>query len=108
MAASDDGDHYPRVSPRLVASLLGHPLPLQVRELDAILWRCLGSSTGDVIEATEKFEQAPLPQLRETTKEELIACMDRHDGVRERVWRELGLANRYVLRRLIKKFDLGE
>jgi transcriptional regulator with GAF, ATPase, and Fis domain len=40
------------------------------------------------------------------SREEIAAALERHAGVRERVWRELGLANRYVLKRLMKKHGL--
>ncbi len=34
-------------------------------------------------------------------------AMERHQGVQARVWKELGLKNRFQLRRLIKKFGLA-
>ena len=41
-------------------------------------------------------------------REEIVAALERHASVREKVWRELGLANRYVLKRLMKKHGLLE
>ncbi|MCB9753104.1 MAG: sigma-54-dependent Fis family transcriptional regulator [Myxococcales bacterium] len=38
--------------------------------------------------------------------EELQACLDRHDGQQEPAWRELGLASRHVLARLVKRYGL--
>jgi two-component system nitrogen regulation response regulator GlnG/two-component system response regulator HydG len=38
--------------------------------------------------------------------EVIQASLDRHQGVQDRVWRELGLPNRFVLYRLIKKHGL--
>ena len=34
------------------------------------------------------------------------AALDRHGGQQEPVWRELGLSSRYVLSRLVRKYDL--
>jgi transcriptional regulator with GAF, ATPase, and Fis domain len=33
-------------------------------------------------------------------------CLDEHNGVIEQTWRALGLANRFALVRLIRKYDL--
>ena len=43
---------------------------------------------------------------REASADEIRATMEKHRGVREKVWRELGLPNRYVLQRLIKRHGL--
>jgi hypothetical protein len=42
------------------------------------------------------------------TAEDVRASLERHHGTREKVWRELGLKNRYALKRLIKKFNLAD
>ena len=34
------------------------------------------------------------------------ACLDKHSGRQEPVWRELGLSSRHVLTRLVKKHGL--
>ena len=104
----------PRVDVRLVDAVLGHPLTLQVRELDALLWQCLAESTGDRVElspalATRAAAAPSLEPARDPTSltaEEIRACLDEHDWVQERVWRELGLGSRYVLRRLMRKHGL--
>ena len=43
---------------------------------------------------------------RSLTAEEIRSALDKHHGVREKVWRELGLPNRYVLQRLMKRYGL--
>ena len=40
--------------------------------------------------------------------EQIQAALEKHRGVRERVWRELGMANRYVLQRLMKKLGIDD
>jgi len=55
--------------------------------------------------ATEKLA-APAPRFADVTEEQVRAAMARHDGVRELVWRDLGLSSRYALRRLFAKYGI--
>lgn len=59
--------------------------------------------------------QPPLPAARPADlavdpmsipPEEIQRCLDRHDGRQEPVWRELGLASRHVLTRLVRRHGL--
>ena len=101
----------PRLDVDLMAALLVHPLPLQVRELEALLWDAIAASTGErvrlgpLLEAGA-FEPAGATPPAELTAEAIAAALERHEGHLERVWRDLGLKNRYVLRRLIAKHGL--
>lgn len=85
-----------------------------------MLWRSLVTSPGDVAELTSEVEDelsaavrssarlAVAPRTpKELTAEEVRAALDRANGVQERAWRDLGLANRYVLKRLIRKLGLS-
>jgi transcriptional regulator with AAA-type ATPase domain len=107
-----------RVSVDLVEALLRHPLPLQMRALDALLWRCLAKSPGPEVDVVEDLdlggptdvsdEQGPAGVDPATIDAETLrAALLEHQGVQERVWRALGLQSRYQLRRLLKKHDLG-
>jgi len=107
----------PRLAPELVRALVRRPYTTHVRELDALLWAALTGSTRDQVELTPEVEhaagaspEAPVEAAsvarREPTREEVAACLERHAGVQERAWRELGLANRYVLKRLVQKYGL--
>ena len=108
-----DGAFEPRIAPALVQALTGHQYKTHVRELDGLLWQALASSPGDVIELTEQVRAAldldrppPVAPTPAITAEVLKASLQKHEGVKERVWRDLGLANRYVLKRLLKKHGL--
>ena len=110
-----DSSGIPRVTSSLIEAILHHPLPLQVRELDGILWQCLSDSPGDRVDATEALEEAAqrsdpggggAVDPASLTPEAIQACLDKYDGVQAKVWRELGLPNRYVLRRLVRKHRL--
>ncbi|MFO0748371.1 MAG: sigma 54-interacting transcriptional regulator [Myxococcota bacterium] len=119
----------PRVDLELVSAILRHPLPLQVRELEGLLWNAI-ATTMRAPEGTRLLLPAPpLPAAAapdhagaaepgaapdggpttsptEVDKATLQAALDRHEGRLERVWRDLGLKNRYVLRRLLEKYGL--
>ncbi len=106
-----EGAGEPRLSPKLVSALVRHRYELHVRELEALLWRSLASSKGELLELTDEVRdeldtEAPpeVPAGRpEPTAEELEALLAKHGGVQDRVWRELGLKNRFALRRLLQK-----
>ena len=108
-----DGQLHPRISAKLIALLLESPLPLQVRQIDTIMWQCLAESPGDTLKLAASLRARSTGEPSDAavnpaavSAEELKRCLEKHDGVQERVWRELGLQNRYVLRRLMKKHGL--
>jgi two-component system nitrogen regulation response regulator GlnG/two-component system response regulator HydG len=104
-----------RVSSELAVALVNHLYTTHVRELLAILFRAALESRGEVVELTEGARELlglsgeqPEEPAREVPREAIVAALERHAGVREKVWRELGLPNRYVLKRLMKKYGLGD
>jgi two-component system nitrogen regulation response regulator GlnG/two-component system response regulator HydG len=111
--------HEPRarVHGRLVAALVRHEYTLAVRELETLLWTALATSPGDRLVLTQQVE-ADLDARRtgdvqgraspaDLDPAVVQAVLDKHDGVQERAWRELGLKNRHVLIRLIRKHGLS-
>ena len=81
-------------------------------ELESLLWCALQTSKGRDVDATDdvlaRIAPAPRrsslpPPRRDASPEEIRAAMEKHGGVHEKVWRELGLPNRHVLQRLLKK-----
>lgn len=102
----------PRFSSALARALVMHEYSTHVRELDALLWRAIESSKGDTLELTEEVEQAlDTPKEGKTNPQDLTAddvraALARAGGSREKAWRDLGLANRHVLKRLIKKLGI--
>ncbi len=109
----------PRLSCELVRALVAHDYRTHVRELDALLWASLASSPAERAELTpearealdevgERPSQAPRVDVRELTAETVRAALERAGGVHERAWKELGLANRHVLKRLVAKFGLRD
>jgi DNA-binding NtrC family response regulator len=91
---------------------------LQVRELETLLWDAIAESTGERITRPAAWSRKAAPPSAHTTapdepktpeldRAQIEAAIERHQGVLEKVWRELGLRNRYVLRRLMAKHGIG-
>jgi two-component system nitrogen regulation response regulator GlnG/two-component system response regulator HydG len=105
----------PRLSVPLVRALVAHDYTTHVRELEALLWSSLASSSDGTVELTPAVREelaamsraSPGTDTRGVTAEMLRAAMERHQGVQEKVWRDLGFANRYVLKRLLKKHGMS-
>jgi DNA-binding NtrC family response regulator len=114
-AAWDGKNGEPRMAPALVRALVAHRYTTNVRELDAILLRAVVESRGSALELSDSLatEMVPARPRRPPaaalglTAEEVRAALAKHGGVREKAWRELGLPNRYVLKRLMKKHGIA-
>jgi len=110
----------PRMSAALARALTLHDYTAHARELEALLWQALSTSPGTFLDLTEEVEAlrgaaasgAPSPPAppREVTADEIRQALARHAGVKDRVWRDLGLPSRHALRRLILKhgIEVGE
>lgn len=106
-------DPLPRLEADLVAALLRHQYRHHVRELETLLWEAITTSDGTTIglsrAAKAKLELERSQPKRVATKVTPAMITDslaRHDGVLERVWRDLGLRNRFALRRLMLKHGI--
>jgi two-component system nitrogen regulation response regulator GlnG/two-component system response regulator HydG len=109
----DGASGEPVVSAALIAALLRHRYSHHVRELESLLWCAMTSSTREITVSDELLERlepaaesASDDTRREASAEEIRAAMEKHGGVREKVWRELRLPNRYVLQRLMKRYGM--
>ena len=116
----------PMLAKELAVALVQHLYTTHVRELTNVLFRARLESCGTdggLVELTPGAREMlglahragsgagaqPGAAPRETiTRASLVEALARHDGVRERVWRELGLANRYVLKRLLQKYGIND
>lgn len=115
-AQFSDESGAPRFSADLISALHRHPLPLQIRQLDNFLWQALAFSQGSRVECPPALglsvqaekTQAPVTSPEDISPEALLECLNKHGWVQSKVWRELGLGSRYVLRRLIKKHGLRD
>ncbi len=106
-----------RIEPELVDHLLRRPLPLNVRELDALLWRAMETARGDVLALTEEVradaeaggepESVQSARNAEPTAEEIRGVLDREGGSITRAAKALGLTSRYALYRLLKKHGIA-
>jgi two-component system nitrogen regulation response regulator GlnG/two-component system response regulator HydG len=103
----------PRLSPELVVRLLRHPFTHHVRELDRLIWLALGTAEADYIgltptvEAELKDSAESAVELAELDRETLAKALADHGRSPARAARALGLKNRFVLLRLLKKHGLS-
>ena len=102
----------PRLAPELLIALLGVDYTTNTRQLEGLLWTALASSPANVIALTDDVKSS-LPATDEVPREpgeltvaEIRAALDAHDGHRARAASALGLKNRDVLYRLMKKHGL--
>lgn len=116
-----DGDtrKEPRISPALVSALVQRRYSTHVRELEGLLWRAMSEGRGEWLDVWEGFPPAPTPETEgerpapqgvdplSVSPEAIQACLDKHEGRQEPVWRELGFSSRHVLTRLVKRYGLN-
>ena len=100
----------PRVEPELVEWLLRHRFTTHVRELERLLWVAISTSQDDFIAATPDFLREVAPGLDfeapEPEREAIESALASAKGNVTKAARLLGLRNRYVLYRMMKKVGL--
>ncbi len=102
----------PRVAPDFVARLLRHPFTHHVRELDRLVWLAIGSAEDDFIGVTEALDaelgdaMSPSSAAAQLSRDDLVRALEEHGQRPTRLAKALGLKNRYVLHRLLKKHGL--
>jgi DNA-binding NtrC family response regulator len=104
----------PRVAPALVDRLLRHGFRTNTRELAQLLWQALAESRGDTIELTDGVVRQLAETARTATapdelgRAQIEAALAAAEGNVTRAARALGLKNRFVLYRLMKKLGVGD
>lgn len=110
----------PRVHPNLLEALLCQDLRDNVRAIDRALWRALSTSASRFVEMNWDLEPEPglnrtpdppdgepvFADPRDLDSATIQECLDRLGGNQSRAYKELGLKNRDVLYRLIKKYGI--
>jgi two-component system nitrogen regulation response regulator GlnG/two-component system response regulator HydG len=121
-----DGRRWARIDPELIDRLVRHDFTTHTRELNQFLWQALGESHGNYVAFTDGTRESLARVQRATTnppalqavnaepqeekvwsKEEIELCLSRSGGSVTKAARELGLANRFVLYRLMKKLGVS-
>ncbi len=108
----------PRITPRLVVRLLRHSYDHHVRELDRLLWVAISSTREDFLDLTPELltelgsEEADSPELEARdpaalTKAQIEAALAASGNSISEAARSLGLKNRFVLHRLIRKHGIA-
>ncbi|MEL6345900.1 MAG: sigma 54-interacting transcriptional regulator [Myxococcota bacterium] len=100
-----------RISPGLIFALVRQPLPLNVRQLDQHLWEAILAAPGDrlrLVSALKASLKAPEVEAArapaEISADQVQEALKATGGVLAETWKVLGLKNRYVLRRLMRKY----
>ena len=113
----DEGnvDGAPRVTSRLIATLIAHPYQTHIRELNMLLWEAISAADGgplDLFPGYAELLDAPTEAVvghvdpSALDPETIQASLDRNAGNQELTRKELGLSSRWVLSRLIRKHNL--
>jgi two-component system nitrogen regulation response regulator GlnG/two-component system response regulator HydG len=102
----------PRVEPELVEWLLRHRYTTHVRELERLLWLAISTSQDDFVAATPEFlREVAADEARvapEPDRQAIEQALGNARGNVTKAARLLGLRNRYVLYRLMKKVGLED
>ena len=101
----------PRLSTGFVRNLVQQRYAANVRDLRNLLWLAVSQSRADRLEwpeppaATPASEPTAAPDI-ELTRDALQRALDANNGSIEQTWRALGMPNRHVLNRLVRKHGL--
>ncbi len=103
----------PRLGSGFVRLLVQQNYGANVRELRNLLWRSVSTSRGDSLQWPEPPPPDAMPAASnapsdgEFTGSELQRALDANNGSIEKTWRTLGLSNRHVLNRLLRKHGVS-
>jgi DNA-binding NtrC family response regulator len=103
----------PRLAPDLVIRLLGHPFTHHVRELERLVWLAIGTAVADYIGLTADVERELAESAESSTdtseldRDTLAKALADNERSPTKTAKALGLKNRYVLIRLLKKHGLS-
>jgi len=106
----------PRLAPDLVVRLLRHPFTHHVRELERIIWLAIGTADADYIGITSAVEnelkesadsESDTADASEIDRETLAKALADYGRSPTKAAKALGLKNRFVLLRLLKKHGLS-
>jgi two-component system nitrogen regulation response regulator GlnG/two-component system response regulator HydG len=109
-----DGEPEARLAPDLIERLLRHPLRTNTRDLEQILWQALAESRGKIVEVTPGVERRLAVAVEEpasaapveVSREQIEAALARARGNVTKAAQDLGMKNRFVLYRLMKKLGV--
>ena len=115
LGRSTDGAAWLRIDPELVEHMLRRPYRTHVRELDALLWRSLAETTGDVLtlpadlrtmRPTSGATEQVLVGVADPSAAEIVAALEEHGWNVPLASRALALSSRFVLNRLMRKHGI--
>jgi DNA-binding NtrC family response regulator len=101
-----------RTDPRLLEGLLAHGFTHHARELERLLWLAASTSRGTFVALTPEVEAelriaAPPTGSEEVSAEQVKTALQAANGSVTAAARTLGLKNRFVLYRLMKRYGIS-
>lgn len=122
-----NGSREPNLRSNFIENLINYSYSTNVRELDALLWRSMSSSSGNALEWPSDLpvpnvqvigsipsELQHVPEIeeptgltRDPTEGEIRSSLAEHNGNIVRVAKALGLSSRYVLYRFMRKYGIN-
>jgi transcriptional regulator with PAS, ATPase and Fis domain len=102
----------PRLSEGFVRHLVRHAYSANVRALRQLLWRALATSPSGELVWPDSPEEPAVASASGSpgdalSREQVKSALAVNNGSIEKTWRALGLANRHVLNRLLRKHGLS-
>jgi DNA-binding NtrC family response regulator len=106
----DDGPPEPRIAPDLVDALLRHAFTHQLRELERLLWLAVTTTREPFVALTPEVLaelRLPVDAPGEPTEDIIRTALAEAQGNVTKAARKLGLKNRFLLYRLMKKLGMA-
>ena len=103
----------PRLAPDLVVRLLRHTFTHHVRELERLVWLAIGTAEADYIGVTPAVDAELAASAESETdataldRDTIVQALADHGRSPTKAAKALGLKNRFVLLRLLKKHGLS-
>jgi len=126
MPPLSEGRAEPTMKASVIEALMKHHFTANLQELDSLLWRAIMASAGSAIEwpsdttsksskirsSFRKDESSPGDTARtsdmpDPSEAEVRAALATHKGNIARMLHALGLTNRYMFYRLIRKYGIN-
>jgi transcriptional regulator with AAA-type ATPase domain len=102
----------PRLTSQLARALVLHAWTTHVRELEGVLLRAASTSKGKALDLTDEAQKlVKIPAkvaAADLSADQIREALARHGGVKDKAWRDLGLASRHALHRLMKKLNIPD
>lgn len=112
-----EGSSEPRIHPDLMETLIRHQYPLNVRELERLLWKAVSESAKNFVALTRSIRQEfrPCSPLKTPTTgpghepgvQDILLVLQQQQGSVAKAADALGMKSRYALYRLMRRYGIS-